>query len=301
MAILLSSSLEAASTHGAVAAKVTNWHAMGSAPCVMEDQAWEKPTRPGRPLNVNVTIDYLRENGFNCYVLGIASTPPYSFSDLRRLLPQAQRAGISVWAELFPPSEPAIQLPYKRDYVRWMGTLAHLSRRYAALRGVNIDDYLNGISAKTFTRAYTCRLYEAKQAVNPNLLFVPTLYELTPEIVRRVSGCVDGVWLWWTNLGSNDGMRTILEDSSLIVGDHFAVYTGVYAHSTSWHKGSGPTPQVLRGALQIACRYSGGAVIWNLPLGPNLHPNALLRVAQSFTPGGAARLAGRCGAIGYQP
>jgi len=299
IAIVLSFSLETVLAQSSALSKISDWHAMGSAPCVMEDQALEEPTGPGHALDVNTTIKYLRENGFNCYVLGIESTPPYSFEDLKRLLSGAQGTGISVWAELFPPSEPAVQLPYKGDYEKWMEVLAHLSRQYPALRGVNIDDYFSGISAKTFTRAYTCHLYGVKQQINPNFLFVPTVYELGPDVVNRLSGCVDGVWLWFTNLGNNDGMRTLLEDSRPLVVGHFPVYAGVYAHSTTWHRTSPPKPNVLEGALEIACRYSDGAVMWNLPLGSKLDDNPLLAVARNFTAGGTASLAGKCGSMGH--
>lgn len=298
-AIILSFSLRPVLAQGVAPSEISNWHAMGSAPCAMEDQAWEEPTGPSHPLDVNATIKHLQENGFSCYVLGISSTPPYSFNDLKRLLPAARRNGISVWAELFPPSELAPQMPYKRDYVKWMEVLAYLSRGDPTLRGVNIDDYLSGVSAKTFTRAYTCQLYAAKQQINPAFLFVPTLYELGASEVNRLSGCVDGVWLWWTNLGNNDGMRTLLENTQPLVARRFPVYAGVYAHSTSWHKSSGPKPNVLEGALQTACRYSSGAVMWNLPLGPKLSDNPLLKVARSFTVGGAASVAGKCGMMSH--
>ncbi|TAM81988.1 MAG: hypothetical protein EPN47_11370 [Acidobacteria bacterium] len=260
-----------------------------------------KNTGPSHPLDVNATVRYLRENGFDCYVLGIASTPPYSFSDLKRLLPALHGTGISVWAELFPPSEPAVQLPFNKDYVKWMEVLGQLSRQYAELRGVNIDDYLDGVSSKTFTRPYTCRIYRAEKQADPNLLFAPTIYELDSEAVNRLFGCVDGVWFWWTNLGNNGGMRTLLENSRAVVAGRFSVYAGVYAHSTSWHQAAGPRPTVLKEALETGCQYSDGDVMWNVPFGPDQSDNPLLTVSRSFGVGGTASLAAKCGTITHRP
>jgi len=105
---------------------------------------------------------------------------------------------------------------------------------------------------------------------------------------------VDGVWFWWTNLEKLDGLRSLLEDSRLVVAGRFPIYAGVYAHSTSWHKEGNPSPKVLRGALELACRYADGAIIWNLPLSPNIADNSLLAAARAFAPGGSADLAGKC-------
>lgn len=280
--------------------KISTWHAMGAAPCVMEDQ-----NPPSHPLRVDRTIRYLKENGFNCFVLGINGLPPYSFEDLKRLLPAAAHSGISVWAELFPPGElfplskQSPQAPYKTNYVKWMEVLAQLSLHDPALRGVNIDDLIHTTrSAKTFTREYICRLYAIKQQVNPALLFVPTVYELGAPEVNRLSGCVDGVWFWWTNQGTNDGMRTLLVNSELRVAGRFPIYAGVYGHATSWHKASGPAPKVFEKNLQVGCKHSNGVVIWNLPLGPGSSDNPLLAIARNFTPGGTAKLAGQCGSMG---
>lgn len=278
-----------AAQHGL--AQTSKMHALGTAPC-----AWAKPlSGADGKLDVSATIRDLRENGFNCMAQVIEGTPPNSYDDLKRLLPAAGRAGISVWPVIIPPSEGASSLPYKSDYVKWAQALARLSLKYPSLRGFNIDDYLSGVSSKTFTRAYTCQLYHAKQQINPKLLFTPTLYELDRGVANRLAGCVDGAWLWFTNLEHNDGMRTLLEDSRVVVAGRFPVYSGVYASSTSWHKQAPPAPRLLRDALEIGCRYADGAIIWQLPLGPKSSSNPLLAVARSFGAGGSADLAGKCG------
>ena len=212
-------------------------HAMGSIPC-----SWSVPIQDkDHHLDVAATIGLLRANHFTCYVQPIEEKPPMSFEDFKRLLPAAQSAGIEIWPVLIPHTE-GYSLPYREDFVRWMNELAKLSLKYPVLRGVNIDDTDAGGNDKLFTRSYLCRIYSAKRAINSRLLFIPTIYDLDPPEAERLAGCVDGVWLWWTNLEQNNGLRAFLRDGEVIAGGRFPVYAGVYAHSTSWQKEKGPAP-----------------------------------------------------------
>jgi hypothetical protein len=264
------------------------WHAMGSVPC-----SWSVPIQArDHTLDVPATIRLLRANHFSCYVQPIEERSPMSYADFQRLLPAAQSAGISVWAVLIPHHEGA-SLPYRYDFVRWVQVLARLSLKYPALRGINIDDTDVGGNDKLFTHEYFSQIYRAKQKINPKVLFVPTIYDLDPEEVTRLTGCVDGVWLWWVNLEQNNGLRSFLKDSRIVAHGRFPVYGGVYAHSTSWHKQSGPKPKLFEKALELACTYSDGAIIWQLPLTKD--PNPWLEIARTFTAGGTAALAGKCG------
>ena len=263
-------------------------HAMGSVPC-----SWSVPIQaPDHTLDVPATIRLLQANHFDCYVQPIEERSPMAYADFERLLPAAQTAGISVWAVLIPHHEGA-SLPYRYDFVRWVQVLARLSLKYPALRGINIDDTDVGGNDKLFTHEYFSRIFQAKQKINPKVLFVPTIYDLDPEEVTRLSGCVDGVWLWWVNLEQNNGLRSFLKDSRIVAHGRFPVYGGVYAHSTSWHKQGGPKPKLFEKALELACTYSDGALIWQLPLTEK--PNPWLDVARTFTSGGPSTLAGKCG------
>lgn len=267
---------------------VFNWHAMGSAPC-----SWSVPIQgPGHALDVPATIHLLLANHFNCYVQPIEERPPMSYADFKRLLPAAQAADISIWAVLIPHHEGA-SLPYRYHFVRWTRHLARLSLKYPVLRGINVDDTDVGGESKVFTRDYLCSIDRAKKKINPKLLFVPTIYNLDPEVANKLAGCVDGVWLWWVNLEQNNGLRAFLEDSRVVVHGRFPVYGGVYAHSTSWHPKGGPKPALFQKALQLACAYSNGAIIWQLPL--TQAPNPWLEVARGFAPHGTSGPAGKCG------
>lgn len=254
---------------------VLNPHAMGSIPC-----SWSVPIQDkNHNLDVSATIRLLRANHFTCYVQPIEEKAPMSFEDFERLLPAAQASGIDVWPVLIPHTE-GYSLPYREDFVRWMKELARLSLKYPVIRGVNIDDTDAGGNDKLFTRSYLCQIYSTKQAINSRLLFIPTIYDLDPQEAERLSGCVDGVWLWWTNVEQNNGLRAFLRDGEVVAGGKFPVYAGVYAHSTSWHKEGGPTPKILRQATTLGCKYSHGVIVWQLPL--TAEENPMLQVVEEF-------------------
>lgn len=266
---------------------------MGSTPC-----AWSVPIQGKlHELDVSATIRLLRANHFTCYVQPIEETPPMSYEDFKRLLPAAQANGISVWPVLIPHTEGA-SLPYREDFVHWMKELAGLSLKYSVLRGVNIDDTDVGGNDRMFTHSYLCRIYQTKQKINPKLLFIPTIYDLDSGEAIRLDGCVDGVWLWWTNLEQDNGLRAFLEDSRAIAAGRFAVYAGIYAHSTSWHKEGMPDPKVFGRALGIGCKYSDGVILWQLSITSPSVDNPLLRIVHAFASAGGgigALSAGGCG------
>lgn len=265
-----------------------DWHAMGSAPC-----AWFRAiTNPNHSLNVERTILLLRDFNFSCVAFPIGATPPHDWQNFQQLLPAAQVAHIDVWPVLIPPTEGGNSRPYNTDYVKWMQVLAKLSLKYPNLRGANIDDLLIDGNKKVFTHEYLSQIYQAKQKINPRFLFVPTVYELDPSVVKRLEGCVDGVWFWWMNLERGMGLTSFLVDARVVVGKKFPVYAGVYAARTSWHPEGEPTVRAFMGSMQAACKYSDGVVVWNLSLGVN---DPLLQIASSYAPGGTAALAGKCG------
>lgn len=264
------------------------WSAMGTSPC-----SWNVPIeKKDHTLDVGATIRLLQANHFTCYVQPIEEKPPMSFDDFQRLLPAAQRAHIDIWPVLISQTVGS-SLPYRYDFIRWMKVLAQLSLQYPVLRGVNIDDTDAGKNDRVFTRSYFCQIDRAGREINPHLLFIPTIYDLDADEANRLAGCVDGVWLWWTNLEQNNGLRAFLRDGQATAGNRFPVYAGVYAHSTSWHKEGAPLPKIIRQATTMGCSWSHGVVLWQLPL--TEEPNPALGVAEEFVPGGSSALAGHCG------
>ncbi len=272
----------------AQAARPADWHAMGGAPC-----AWFRPIEnSAHTLNVDQTIRMLRAFSFDCAVFPIENRPPNDWSGFQRLLRACQAAGIDLWAVLIPPTEGGNSHPYDTDYVKWFQVLAQLSLKYPHLRGANIDDLLVGYNPKTFTHEYLRQIYQAKEKINPHFLFVPTVYDLDRREAEQLAGCVDGVWLWWMNLERGLGLASFLENARVVVGRRFPVYGGIYAAGTSWHKEGEPTVRAFMSSLEDACRFSDGAVVWELSLEAS---DPLLQIAKSYTPGGSAKLAGKCG------
>jgi hypothetical protein len=264
-----------------------NWQAMTAAPC-----AWSVPVqkKDGR-LDIDRTIALLKEAGFSCEIAVIAKDAPRTWDEFKKLAAAANAAGIDLWPVILPPSEGSSP-PFGHDYPAWAEAIAKLSLQFPHVRGFNIDDLHSGISTKTFTRDYVCRIYGAKQKTNANLLFVPTIYDLDKGVADQLAGCVDGVWLWWVNLEMATGQRSFLENTRLAVSGRFPVYGGVYAHWTSWHKQGNPVPGVFKRSLENSCRYSDGAMIWNISLEGS---DPLFQIAKTFLPGGSAALAGKCG------
>ncbi len=262
-------------------------NALGNSPCV-----WFLPLEnPDHSLNVPLTITSMKKNGFGCLAMPIEDKPPYLWADFQRLVEAADKAGIDIWPVLIPPSEGGASLPYTTDYATWFKVLAKLSLHYPHLRGVNVDDMVQGISPKTFTRDYICELYRDKQAINPKFLAIPTVYDLDTALADRLAGCVDGVWMTWTNLETATGFVGFLRNSRLAVKGRFPIYAPVYAHATSWHKQGDPPPANFLRTLNKACQYSDGIVLWNLS---PLDPDPLLAITRTFNAGGSSQYAGRC-------
>lgn len=268
-----------------------NWHALGSTPC-----AWSPAVADAHgAIDPEATIRILKANGLGCYgaliwVQRKGGPPTFNWTSFKRFVAAAQPAGIIVWAVLIPPSEGGNSPPFNRDYVRWMQELARLSLKYPCLKGVNVDDFY--WDTKFFTPKYTCRIYSAKQSINPRLQFAPTIYGLDTGFAQRYGSCIDGVWLWWRNLEGDVGLDVWLRNSRQVIKNRFPIYGGVYAGSTHWHKQGRPGPSVVRGALDKTCRYANGAILWQMALTP---PNPLLEVAKSFGVKGSSPQAGKCG------
>lgn len=264
-------------------------HAMGSSPC-----AWWTPVNsPDGSIDVDGTVQGLQSAGFKCGVFVIeGSGQGNSYESYQRLLEATKNTDIDLWVVIIPPSEGASSQPYRSDYIAWSRSLAKLSLKYKNFRGFNIDDLDQDSSQGTFTRDYVCRIYRAKTEINPRFLFVPTIYDLDRTTADRLAGCVDGTWLWWVNLEKSTGLPSFLENSRYVVAGRFPVYGGVYAHWSSWHKEGNPDPAVFRQTLEDTCKYSDGAVIWQLSLSPK---DPLLDVTKTFLSGGSSAYAGNCG------
>lgn len=290
LAIATSSAYSQTASHSRQSPTDADEHAMGSAPC-----AWSVPVlKADHTLNVERTIQMLKQAGFQCEIAVVGGDASRTWDDFKKFAAAANTAGIDLWPVILPPSE-GTSAPYAHDYVAWAEAFAKLSLEYPHMRGFNIDDLDQGVSPQTFTREYVCRIYSAKQKINPKVLFLPTIYDLDRTVADRLAGCVDGVWLWWVNLEKATGLPSFLENSKLAAGGRFPIYGGVYAHWTSWHKQGNPEPKVFQETLEDSCQHADGTMIWNISLEP---ADPLLQITKTFLPGGSSPLAGKCGGSG---
>jgi hypothetical protein len=120
------------------------------------------------------------------------------WDDLKRFLPQAQRAHINIWVYLVPPTEgppngyPPSE-PFGLDYPRWAEEIAQLSLAHPNLPGFIIDDFF--ANHKLFTPDYVRGMQARAKAVNPRLKFLPLMYfpEITSQFVNDYRQVIDGV------------------------------------------------------------------------------------------------------------
>lgn len=128
------------------------------------------------------------------------------WEDFKDFLPLAQKAGISVWAYLRPPTEtPATGYdgpysePYKSDYIGWAKAIAKLSLKYSNLVGYVIDDFWYNTPAyergTLFAASYIRKMVTAGKSVNPDLNFYPLLYfrQIDISFIDSLSTLIDGV------------------------------------------------------------------------------------------------------------
>ncbi|MFD1425702.1 hypothetical protein JOD24_003072 [Kroppenstedtia sanguinis] len=140
-------------------------------------------------------IQKLKELGVTQYFYLVWHAPT-DWDDFRHeFLPAARQAGIDVWVYLVPPSEAhRIQSePFGTDYIAWFRAIGSLSRNYANLKGVVMDDFNHNLSF--FTPEYVAKMKQAAKKSNRDLLFYPQIYysAIHPHILEKYRSLFDGV------------------------------------------------------------------------------------------------------------
>jgi|GEM_PF-3207538 len=160
------------------------------------------------------------------------------WDDLRlEFLPAAQKAGITVWVYLTPPSEGS-SLPFGSDYVKWATEIAKLSKKYPALKAFAMDDFENDQSL--FTPQYVGEMMKAAHSINSKLAFLVANYDsslnrsnptatLSTAFTRKYGSLIDGVifpYLNWQNYDSLSNEKDqIVTNNNILHGkkDQFVV------------------------------------------------------------------------------
>lgn len=177
-----------------------------------------RPRKDGvRHVDTPRLIQKLKELGVTHYFYLIWHAPT-DWDDLRHeFLPAARQAGIDVWVYLVPPSEShRIQSePFGTDYVAWFRAIGSLSRHYANLKGIVMDDFNHNLSF--FTPEYVAKMKQAGREINPDLLFYPQIYytAIHSHFLKKYRSLFDGVVMTFRDGKYRNTQRTRdLEDQA---------------------------------------------------------------------------------------
>jgi hypothetical protein len=227
-------------------------------------------------------LKQLHANNYN-YLIWNSVT---DWDDLQQeFLPAAQRAGISVWVYLVPPTESTgkYSAPFRTDYMRWSVELAKLSLRYPCLQSWVMDDFFANL--KLFTPEYVKRLQLAAHAINPNFHFFPdlvltSLNPLNQQFADTYGPVIDGVVAPYIDMPYYNTQRTnslepqINAAHAALAKWNVPVYVLLYVgrHLQSPLE---PTPQYAHDVMCIAEKAMhdgrlGGIISYGTPLQP--HP-----------------------------
>jgi hypothetical protein len=191
---------------------------------------------------------------------------PYSWDAFNRIAYQVSRSAydMQLWLSLSPPSE-NFSDPYSGDYILWMQEIARLSKRVPYIKGVNIDDFMQQANPVFFTPAYCQQMYKAKNAVNSALAFAPTLYldgDFTADFVSKYGvGCLDGVWLAYTNLHDNAPLGSKLTAAKALASNRFPITPLIYFEKgATVDPGNQPVPSIAKAGVQTSLAALNSAV-----------------------------------------
>jgi len=231
---------------------------------------------PRNPSNNRVEvakiISSLKNASINTYNFLLWHAPKTDYEDFISFLEAAYSAGIYVWADITPPSEPPHAEPHGMDYVAWAKDFANLSLRYPNFVAFTIDDFDGNLGF--FTPQYVREMREAYQAINPTLAFIPTVYggeqisafPRFKDFIDAYGEYIDGILVPYIDLDSTENLPRVLSSAREALGDKILV-AFIYAAPTSWHS-SWPTIEYLAKALTISYLYADGVMAYVLPLTP---------------------------------
>lgn len=185
---------------------------------------------PDGRVNISGTIAAILAGGANTYNFLIHDAPTTDYLDLELFLPAAWAAGIRVWVDLVPPTEEgSALLPFGTDYVAWAGWLANLSLVEPNLVAWTIDDF--NANTGYLTPTYVSAMTGLARRINPELLFLPTVYNGTQ--VSGYQSSIDGALLYWSNLSTDAGIAGWIGATYDELGAGRPIVTGIYLTYTS--------------------------------------------------------------------
>ncbi|GAA5152054.1 MULTISPECIES: hypothetical protein [Amycolatopsis] len=234
-----------------------------------------------RHVDTDATLDKLAEL-HNTTFVNLIWDAPSDWDDFRtELLPAAQQRGLDAWVYLVPPTECSAErcsYPFKTDYLRWAQEIATLSKQYPALKGYAIDDFNHNLDL--FTPDYVRQMQDTAKSINPDLVFLPQVYNqtVTTAFVDSYGPIIDGLILAYRddpyrNTQRTDTLRGQLDAASANLARYGKPL--VLMNYTSNLSGTPfpPNPDYVRTTTEIGAEYVaagklGGTVTYILPLNP---------------------------------
>lgn len=208
------------------------------------------------------------------------------WKDFKIFLKYAQKMGIKVWIDIYPPSFSTPSAPFGFNFELWASQIAALSVTYPCLVGWSIDDFSH--NQDVFTPKRLKRILDAAHEINPTLKFVPCCYyrEMTSKFVKNYKNLLDGILFPYRaasekNMNLKDPNKVEYEISQLrsLFGVEFPIYLDIYA--TAHSKLGATTSEYVKEVLRMGRKVADGVIIYTLQ-DPKKHPEKYNIIKQGF-------------------
>ena len=238
--------------------------------------------KQGGSVDVDATIDRLKNLGVNCYAYLIASHSQAELAALPEFCSKAAQEGLEVWVFIAPPTEAPINAgkdikeikypPFDMDYLKWAEAIAKISAEHPNLTLWMIDDY--DYNLNFFTVDYTREIYETVKKINPKLLFGVCVYYASIKnfVDRGYLPYFDAVvWGYQDNFTAYPDCGISAKSLPLEIKDYYNICTNkilipcIYftAHS-SWPQDR-PTRAYLEETIKISYEQTGMVWVYTTP------------------------------------
>lgn len=184
----------------------------------------------------------------------------FGYENLENFLNETK---LEVWCVL----DPVGNEPFGNDFEAWAEYFANISLKYPNLKAFTIDD-LHPYQPPFFTPGYIKRIMQAKNRINPNLRFIPTLYfdsgdELKFFRNRYKEVFTDGTFMWyWASYWGTPDLKELenyVKEAKELV--NVPVIVGIYPIARNKFYNTTFLKEMLETAMQL-----DGIALFMLPL-----------------------------------
>ena len=267
-----------ANVSGTAIIKIVEKKEWDECPKVMCTYPIREDARNGN-VNAEKTVQALKDIGANTLVFFLGNEERYN--NFISFLNQTKDSDIKIWAGLPPRCEDwygSPCYPYGGDYEAWAEFFANLSLEYPQLEAFTIDDFHAEDLFPRFTPEYVEKFMNAKNRINPNLKFIPTLYYDVYDEMKYFRDdspykpiLKDGTFMWyWASYGYSEANLTELEnyiDEATATIHPVPFITGIYPirYAKTVDQIFYP-PNFVREMTELALQNSDGVGLFQVPL-----------------------------------